>query len=142
MTLEGDLGIDSIKRVEILSEMQERAPGLPEVDAAAMAKLQTLQEIIEHLAVDSASSPGSRPTAGLPETPIVLEAVADSALNLQGLLLSVVAEKTGYPAEALELCARARRVRRCGGGVVITGGSAYASGALSGRRGRRARCCC
>jgi hypothetical protein len=39
MTLEGDLGIDSIKRVEILSAVQEKAPSLPEVDAGAMAFL-------------------------------------------------------------------------------------------------------
>ena len=103
MTLEGDLGIDSIKRVEILSEMQERAPRLPEVDAAAMAKLQTLQEIIDHLGVDTNISAVDRPAPALPETPIVLDAVVDSSLNLQELLLSVVAEKTGYPAEALEL---------------------------------------
>ena len=32
MNLEGDLGIDSIKRVEILSAVQEQAPELPEVD--------------------------------------------------------------------------------------------------------------
>jgi hypothetical protein len=31
MELEADLGIDSIKRVEILSAMRERAPNLPEV---------------------------------------------------------------------------------------------------------------
>ena len=32
MELEADLGIDSIKRVEILSAIRERAPGLPEVE--------------------------------------------------------------------------------------------------------------
>ena len=31
MDLEADLGVDSIKRVEILSAMREREPGLPEV---------------------------------------------------------------------------------------------------------------
>ena len=33
MDLEADLGIDSIKRVEILAAFRERAPGLPEVKA-------------------------------------------------------------------------------------------------------------
>ncbi|MEE3062742.1 MAG: hypothetical protein VYA67_02095, partial [Actinomycetota bacterium] len=36
MALEADLGIDSIKRVEILSGVQERVPVLPEVETAAM----------------------------------------------------------------------------------------------------------
>jgi NADP-dependent 3-hydroxy acid dehydrogenase YdfG len=49
MALEADLGIDSIKRVEILSAVRERAPGLPEVDAGEMAKLQTLGQIVDHI---------------------------------------------------------------------------------------------
>ena len=49
MNLEGDLGIDSIKRVEILSAVQEQAPELPEVDTATMAKLQTLGEIADYM---------------------------------------------------------------------------------------------
>ncbi|MEM1350139.1 MAG: acyltransferase domain-containing protein, partial [Myxococcota bacterium] len=39
MELESDLGIDSIKRVEILSVMQERVPSMPEVETSRMAQL-------------------------------------------------------------------------------------------------------
>ncbi len=49
MSLEGDLGIDSIKRVEILSAVQDKAPELPEVDGSQMAQLQTLGEIVSFL---------------------------------------------------------------------------------------------
>ena len=49
MELESDLGIDSIKRVEILSAMRERAPGLPEVNAAEMAALRTLGQIVAYM---------------------------------------------------------------------------------------------
>ncbi len=49
MALEADLGIDSIKRVEILSAVQERIPALPDVDTATMATLATLAEIIDYL---------------------------------------------------------------------------------------------
>ena len=35
MDMDADLGIDSIKRVEILSLVQEQVPGLPEVGEAA-----------------------------------------------------------------------------------------------------------
>ncbi|MBW2274688.1 MAG: SDR family NAD(P)-dependent oxidoreductase, partial [Deltaproteobacteria bacterium] len=49
MELEGDLGIDSIKRVEILSAMNDLAPGLPEVDTAVMAKLATLGEVVDYM---------------------------------------------------------------------------------------------
>ncbi|MFT5695665.1 MAG: hypothetical protein ACI9QQ_001644, partial [Myxococcota bacterium] len=49
MELEADLGIDSIKRVEILSSMNDLAPGLPEVDTAVMAKLATLGQVVEYM---------------------------------------------------------------------------------------------
>ncbi|MBO9607940.1 MAG: acyltransferase domain-containing protein [Paenibacillaceae bacterium] len=43
--LESGLGIDSIKRVEILSAVQDEVAGLPEFDPAEMASLRTLNEI-------------------------------------------------------------------------------------------------
>ena len=49
MELETDLGADSIKRVEILGAMTERAPELPDVDPAAMAELKTLGQIVDHM---------------------------------------------------------------------------------------------
>jgi len=44
MDIEADLGIDSIKRVEILSALQEKIPNLPEVDLTEVAALRTLGE--------------------------------------------------------------------------------------------------
>ena len=49
MALEADLGIDSIKRIEILSALEERLPGHAEVDPAAVSALRTLGDILEHL---------------------------------------------------------------------------------------------
>ena len=66
MQLEGDLGIDSIKRVEILSAMQERHSSLPEVDPAAMAGLKTLGQIVEYLGQQSGSSGVSNPQCTAP----------------------------------------------------------------------------
>src|SRR6202034_2749319 len=42
MALEADLGIDSIKRVEILSAMRDAVPELPPLDPKALGTLQTL----------------------------------------------------------------------------------------------------
>jgi acyl transferase domain-containing protein len=93
MSLEGDLGIDSIKRVEILSAMREREPSLPEVDAGEMAALSTLGEIVAYMDDGSAAAPSAPSTAP----------AASSSVDLQGLLLDVVADKTGYPPEMLTL---------------------------------------
>ncbi|MCP4699296.1 MAG: acyltransferase domain-containing protein [Gammaproteobacteria bacterium] len=46
LELEAGLGIDSIKRIEIFSELQQRYPQMAEVDTEQLAALQTLQEII------------------------------------------------------------------------------------------------
>ena len=59
MELESDLGIDSIKRVEILSAMQDLVPELPEVDLAVMASLSTLGEIVDYLTAQAAGSQAS-----------------------------------------------------------------------------------
>ena len=45
MELESDLGIDSIKRVEILGSMEERYPDLPKLDPEELAELRTLGQI-------------------------------------------------------------------------------------------------
>ena len=49
LDLEADLGVDSIKRVEILSSMTEQAPDLPEVDTGEMAAMQTLGQIVDYM---------------------------------------------------------------------------------------------
>ncbi|MBX2797452.1 MAG: SDR family oxidoreductase, partial [Myxococcales bacterium] len=63
MALESDLGIDSIKRVEILSAVRDAAPGLPEVDTAEMAKLNTLGQVVDHLRGAVSPAPTSAPEA-------------------------------------------------------------------------------
>jgi acyl transferase domain-containing protein/NAD(P)-dependent dehydrogenase (short-subunit alcohol dehydrogenase family) len=46
MSLDHDLGIDSIKRVEILSALQERRPDLPAVKPEQLGTLHRLQDVI------------------------------------------------------------------------------------------------
>ena len=49
MDIEADLGIDSIKRVEILSSIEEKMPDLPSVSPEIMGRLKTLGQITDHL---------------------------------------------------------------------------------------------
>jgi acyl carrier protein len=49
MDMEADLGIDSIKRVEILGALQERHPDLPKIEPQALAELRTLGQIVNYL---------------------------------------------------------------------------------------------
>ena len=68
MTLEdGDLGIDSIKRVEIFSVLREKLPDAPEIEAKHLGELETLQDIVAHL-----SATGEARDKGVSLTPVVV----------------------------------------------------------------------
>ncbi|MCP5101032.1 MAG: polyketide synthase, partial [Chloroflexi bacterium] len=113
MDMESDLGIDSIKRVEILGAMQKQHPELPEVNPAELAELRTLQQIVDHLQPSVAQSQtGAAPVAPPAPAPVVAETVtavstpqptAAKVAELAQSMLVIVSEKTGYPVEMLEM---------------------------------------
>ena len=106
MDMEADLGIDSIKRVEILGTVQEELPGLPELNPEDLAECRTLGEIVSYMnsklsttaaaGATGVSSAGAAPQVATAETAL-------SAQKVQATMMSVVADKTGYPTEMLEL---------------------------------------
>ena len=112
MALDTDLGIDSIKRVEILSAVQEALPGAPAVGAEHMGTLRTLRQLADHLSGGAQAAHGTLPAKV--ETPRVEEPraeslkapasvqVASNKPQALAVLTRVVAEKTGYPEETLE----------------------------------------
>ncbi len=105
MDMEADLGIDSIKRVEILGSVQELIPDLPELNPEDLAELRTLGEIVNYMkskAESAAPSSESTPALHLVETSTATAPVIDLA-HIQKVMMEVVAEKTGYPTEMLEL---------------------------------------
>ena len=100
MDLEADLGIDSIKRVEILAAVEEAVPGLPKVDSDKLGSLRTLGEIVKAM-TPPAGTPSHRSGGG--SAPSVPVAASAPSVDVAGPLLQVVAEKTGYPTEMLTL---------------------------------------
>ncbi|WP_459546296.1 SDR family NAD(P)-dependent oxidoreductase [Nocardia sp. X0981] len=74
MELESDLGIDSIKRVEILSSVRERFPGIREVDAVTLGSARTLAQVAGLLGAEDspeAAVPAGEPPPGdLPAPPL------------------------------------------------------------------------
>ncbi|WP_437532237.1 SDR family NAD(P)-dependent oxidoreductase [Sorangium sp. So ce726] len=104
MELESDLGIDSIKRVEILSAVRDRTPGLSEVDASALAQLRTLGQVVDHLRASlPAASTSPAVAASAAKAPAVASGAAPGAAEVERVVMAVVAETTGYPAEMLGL---------------------------------------
>ena len=96
MDMEADLGIDSIKRVEILGTVQDELPSLPELNAEDLAECRTLGEIVSYM---------NRQLGEISSTPVAEPATATNLSSDQVLqtMLDVVADKTGYPAEMLDL---------------------------------------
>ena len=109
MDMESDLGIDSIKRVEILGELQDKIPELPEVPGDELAEMRTLGQIIDHLKskIGRDSSETSREISSTVTTPN-LELKNQNPTTVTGqdpgqVFMSIISEKTGYPTEMLEL---------------------------------------
>jgi acyl transferase domain-containing protein/acyl carrier protein len=148
MDIEADLGIDSIKRVEILGGLLELYPDLPRPNPEELAQLATLEQIAEYInnlitqvyenqpveeTVGSGKSPLSQeipvkaineqtatietpsPVTELDNHPQFLVLSHEDSLdrshqptitipdNLSQILLTIVSDKTGYPAEMLDL---------------------------------------
>jgi len=108
MDMEADLGIDSIKRVEILGAMQTRYPELPKADTAVLSEMRTLGQIVDHMVASapaaqvsvSASEPAEKSTTVV-TVPVPVPAGIDVEIVKQALL-DIVSEKTGYPTEMLD----------------------------------------
>lgn len=111
MTLDHDLGIDSIKRVEIMSALQERHPALAHLESGQLQTLHSLKDIID-LIQSGERRQGNHTTyerPSIPDVPATSNSTDSRALSqansreLTELLLAIVAEKTGYPRDMLQL---------------------------------------
>ncbi|WP_264001829.1 phosphopantetheine-binding protein, partial [Mycolicibacterium gadium] len=91
MEMEAELGIDSIKQVEILAALQAKFPGAPEIPASELANLRTLQDVVDTVSGFAAPAPTSAAPA------------ASAGPAAGDVVLSIVSEKTGYPVDMLGL---------------------------------------
>ncbi|MFD2419703.1 SDR family NAD(P)-dependent oxidoreductase [Amycolatopsis pigmentata] len=60
MDLEADLGVDSIKRVQVLGAVQEQVPGLPDIGPEQLGELRTLDQIVAYLEGSGDADPKAR----------------------------------------------------------------------------------
>ncbi|QTE87746.1 type I polyketide synthase [Shewanella algae] len=103
MDMEADLGIDSIKRVEILGTVQDALPELPQLDAATLSECRTLGQIVDYLQQSAGVDSSVQPEPIQPSPALSNAAQSNTASDVTALMLQVVADKTGYPTEMLEL---------------------------------------
>jgi acyl transferase domain-containing protein/NADP-dependent 3-hydroxy acid dehydrogenase YdfG len=107
MALDADLGIDSIKRVEIFSVLQEKLPNAPVVKPEHLGSLHTLGDVIAFLGARADEAPvyNQEPAAQARVSANSLAFAAGSekstGSHASEILLAVITEKTGYPVEML-----------------------------------------
>ncbi|MGW4234443.1 SDR family NAD(P)-dependent oxidoreductase [Streptomyces sp. NPDC004980] len=102
MELEADLGIDSIKRVEILSAVRRQVGDAPTGDIARLGKLRTLREIVDALTPGSGTGTGTpSPEAAVPKIPAMRDAPPPRAGLTRLVPRSVEAPASGLAMAAL-----------------------------------------
>ncbi|MGE0087494.1 MAG: SDR family NAD(P)-dependent oxidoreductase [Desulfococcaceae bacterium] len=105
MDIEADLGIDSIKRVEILSAFEEKMPDIPPVSPEIMGTLKTLGQIVDYLCKESVIPDQPEPAKEAPKSAVEASATPAKAdrQKIESVMMAVVSDLTGYPAEMLNL---------------------------------------
>jgi polyketide-type polyunsaturated fatty acid synthase PfaA len=108
MDLEGELGVDSIKQVEILSTIRGQLPDLPEIDPERLVELRTIAAIAEMVS-GSGKAPQAEPAkqaapVTAPEAPstILSNTPKTNGAITPDIVRSLIADKTGYPSDMLE----------------------------------------
>ncbi|MDH5560655.1 MAG: SDR family NAD(P)-dependent oxidoreductase [Deltaproteobacteria bacterium] len=104
MDMEADLGIDSIKRVEILYGIQEKLKGLPEINPEELADLRTLKQIADYMIGKASENMDTQSLAVSNLTPVSVKSTQSSGYNSDAItqgLMEVVSDKTGYPVNML-----------------------------------------
>ncbi|MGW5112915.1 beta-ketoacyl synthase N-terminal-like domain-containing protein [Nocardia sp. NPDC004123] len=128
MDLEADLGVDSIKRVQVIGALQERFPELPVLGPEQLGRLRTLDQIVGELAGGDvrpkaeAAAETLRHVVELVELPAVDPAV-DPYRPAGHAVLVCLDESAETDCEAIEELLRARSwsVRRASGSDAVTG---------------------
>src|SRR5436190_10457999 len=95
MGLDADLGIDSIKRVEILSALQEQLPDAPAVKPEHLGTLHTLRQIVDFLcAGEPVTTISGEPEASAPlASGSPLNSARPGVDRVLPILLAIVADK-------------------------------------------------
>ncbi|MBY0525899.1 MAG: SDR family NAD(P)-dependent oxidoreductase, partial [Gemmataceae bacterium] len=95
--------IDSIKRVEIFSALQERMPDAPTLKTEHLGSLRSLRHVVDFLNNSNGSASPAVAAVASATTQPMPPAPKANGQPVKEILLDVVAQKTGYPVEMLEL---------------------------------------
>lgn len=107
--LEGDLGIDSIRKAQLFGEIGQRYALSADANVS-LDDFRTLRHLLDYMLMrvggassSSALSPSAAPSRPLPVAEIPPAASVSVGGELESFLVDFVVEQTGYPREIVEL---------------------------------------
>ncbi|MCG8564738.1 MAG: SDR family NAD(P)-dependent oxidoreductase, partial [Desulfobacterales bacterium] len=95
-----DLGIDSIKRVEISSELEKQLPDRPGVATDNMGTLKTLADICQ--VIEGSDAPAEAPAAQAAPVNGGSSHAAPAGGEVMTVLSAIISDLTGFPVDMLE----------------------------------------
>ena len=105
MDIESDLGIDSIKKVEIISELEKQIPSCEGLTTENIGSVRTLKDI-SHAIQETAAvieTTGEADTDTTNTNTILQEDIKqDTCQAVSAVLVNTISELTGFPVEMLE----------------------------------------
>jgi acyl transferase domain-containing protein/acyl carrier protein len=104
LDLEADLGVDSVKQAELFATVRE-SYGIERDDKLKLRDFPTLRHVIGFIRERSPAAQTATPVASPPPAPppVEVQAPAPAADGITETVLDLVAEKTGYPKDMLDL---------------------------------------
>lgn len=102
MDIESDLGIDSIKKVEIISELEKQIPGGEGLSTDHLASVRTLDDICRAMASDSNMVQPPQTNDQVANSPTPVPQTTEGPDRIFTVLTEIVSELTGFPVEMLE----------------------------------------
>ena len=103
--LEADLGLDSIKKAQLIGEVRGHLEDSVDVKKLSLAEIRSINDILELVGGPPVSRLSKSPEpAAQPETRDLESRVTETTDDaLATLLVDFIIDQTGYPAEAIEL---------------------------------------
>jgi acyl transferase domain-containing protein/3-hydroxymyristoyl/3-hydroxydecanoyl-(acyl carrier protein) dehydratase/NAD(P)-dependent dehydrogenase (short-subunit alcohol dehydrogenase family)/acyl carrier protein len=100
MDIESDLGIDSIKKVEIISELEKKIPSCEGLTTENISSVRTLKDICN--AIQNDPAPAIETDDGINESLAPKNLKQDTRQTILTVLVNTISELTGFPVEMLE----------------------------------------
>ncbi len=102
LDLEADLGIDTVKQAEFISEVRE-AFGIPRIEGLKIADFPTIEHIIGFVVTHAQRPEASEPAASTASAPkAATQGAVPEETDVKEKILSLLSAKTGYPADMLD----------------------------------------